>query len=81
MFQTPNQIQPLNRGDHIWFHYNRRGMMVFKCCLCGGLTKNPPGYPTAASSVANWTPELGYERLTEEERSLAPNPVKQIRMS
>lgn len=58
-----------NRADHIWTEiYGEDGLKRYLCCLCGGITANPPNYPTPA----DWLPELGYRRLLQSERDKAP---------
>lgn len=60
--QTVDEKKP-ERTDHIWFKKNG----VWKCCLCGGVTRTPPPFPTPERWVAE-----RYEKLTDEERLLDP---------
>lgn len=65
-YQRPKQQATPNRTDHVWFKTNG----VFKCCLCGAVTRRPPHYPTPP----DWSP-LRYERLTDDERALCPSDL------
>ena len=65
-FQTPRD-KSHDRSDHIWFLQSGGGGVTYKCCLCGGLTLNPPNYPTPK----HWLP-TEFEDLTDAERQLVP---------
>ena len=62
MVQSVRDSQP-KRTDHVWYRKDGNG---FKCCLCGALTNKPPDFPTPV----DWMPEMGYEQLTETERTI-----------
>lgn len=54
---------PNRRNEHIW-HHRRDGS--FKCVLCGAITTSP-----GVVEHKGLAPER-YEKLTDEERDLAP---------
>ena len=65
-YQTPRD-KAVHRSDHVWFLKSGGGGTTYKCCLCGGITLNPPPHPTPK----DWMPE-DYEELTQPERDLCP---------
>lgn len=63
-YQTTRDSKVADRTDHVWFCL---GNGSFKCVLCGGVTKNPPPYPTREG----WVPE-GFSKLCEADRRICP---------
>lgn len=63
IFQKVGQ-RKIDRKDHVWVRLEGG---VYKCVLCGGMARQPPGYPTPR----DWLPTK-YEPLTDEERALCP---------
>ena len=61
-YQTPKTVKP-SRSDHIWVRVDK----LFKCVLCGGVTRSPPDFPTPRE----WMPDRYYP-LTPDERSMLP---------
>lgn len=59
----------LKRADHVW----RRRVNDWLCVICGGVSENPPAFPTPKS----WFPKR-YERLSEEDRQLCPFGRKEL---
>lgn len=68
-FQTPDR-ESIDRTDHVWIELTGGPHCgKYKCCLCGGITKEPPRFPTPS----RWLPPE-WEPLTDEERELCPYP-------
>lgn len=63
MFQTV-KTSNADRTDHVWKPKGEE----WKCVICGGITKDPPDYPTPEDFHVD-----SYEKLTDEERRLSPN--------
>lgn len=71
-YQIASEKKP-DRTDHVWWFDRKRN--VYKCVLCGGITRSePPSYPTAK----DWLPE-DREALTDDDRARSPNPHKGTR--
>lgn len=69
LFQTVDTpYANLDRADHVWFQIADQNLnVVYKCCLCGMVTKIPPPYPTPKDWLST-TIEL----LTPIERAMCP---------
>lgn len=63
-FQTVDSAS-IDRTDHVWF---MTVLGMWKCCLCGAMTKSPPDYPTRKE----WRPLRHDLPLTDEERGMCP---------
>lgn len=65
---NPNNVK-IKRTDHVWSFRKSHWL----CVLCGGVTANPPSFPTPKV----WEPDQ-YVKLTQEDRSLCPFVPKAI---
>jgi hypothetical protein len=67
MFQTTDS-KKVDRSKHIWFQRKDKDSIVYKCCLCGAVTRRPP---PDARDEGDWMPDT-FEKLTDGERSFSP---------
>jgi hypothetical protein len=67
-FQTPDDKGVPHRSDHIWIKKSVDGQTLYKCCLCGGITVDPPAFPTPN----DWVPAAFELPLTNDERDMCP---------